>query len=68
MTGVLAVPDPMAQIGSVLLVWWEHVPAEVRTSCPACPAEVVPACAQAVECRFGLPLRVIAIVKLGSTV
>ena len=67
MTGVLAVPDPMAQLGSVLLVSWEHVPAEVRTSCPACPAEV-PACAQAVECRFGLPVQVIAIVKLGSTV
>jgi len=45
----------------------EHVPAEVRTSCPACPAEV-PACAQAVECRFGLPVQVIGIVKLGSTV
>ena len=56
MTGVLAVPDPMAQLGSVLLVSWEHVPAEV------------PACAQAVECRFGLPVQVIGIVKLGSTV
>ena len=67
MTGVLAAPDPVASLRSVLLVSWEHVPSEVRTSCPACPAEV-PACAQAVECRFGLRVQVIAIVKLGATV